>query len=108
MSHVGYLRKFSFWWHEHEAENFELVIEVVLGPVASNTEQFQQQISNDETILKFRGVRSLKIAEDQMLSFVQIELYDVSEHQLEWVKFKVVEEENSLFSFLCAKCEKIQ
>jgi hypothetical protein len=101
MTHIGYLKKLSLWWQEHEVDNSELVLEIKLGPVALSSWQRGKEDSYEDVTLKFSGVRSLKIGEIQMLSVAQIEMYDVSNQQLEGINLKVVEEENSLFSFLC-------
>jgi hypothetical protein len=105
MTYVGYLKKFKFWWLEHEINNFELIVEICLGPLASAGGQININDSHEDTTLKFAGVKSLKFGEIQMLNVVQIELHDVSSHQLEGINLQIVEEENSLFSFVSSHFE---
>jgi hypothetical protein len=44
ITYTGYLKKFSFWWQEHEIHNFELVLEIKLGPVASISWQLDRRL----------------------------------------------------------------
>jgi hypothetical protein len=101
LTHIGYLKKFSFWWHEQEPEKFNLILEIVLGSVVLDGNADVKKGTREDVTLKFSGVRLLKFGDLQTLSVAQIEVNDVSDHQLEGIKFNVTEEENGLFSFVC-------
>lgn len=57
--------------------------------------------SDEEYKLVFHGVRDLHIGNIENLFRVNLRIENISDWQIENVRYKVVEEENDLFSFLC-------
>lgn len=55
-----------------------------------------------EIRLVFEGVIDLKVGKIDSLLIPQIEIKDIRFHQIEGVKFKISEVENSMFTFLCS------
>jgi hypothetical protein len=95
MVHIGYVKRIGLWSQDRTDNGFDTVFEVELAELA------ETDTLKKNTILKFEGVRSLKLGDFQMPSFAQIEIHNVSADQLEEIEFRVVEEENELFSFVC-------
>jgi hypothetical protein len=95
MIHIGYVNRIGLWSQVRKDNGFDMVFEVELAELAE-TDTLQKN-----TTLKFEGVRSLKLGDFQMPSFAQIEIHNISADQLEEIEFRVVEEENELFSFVC-------
>lgn len=60
----------------------------------------------DQTlILTFWGVRNLKIGDLDGLLKLLFSITDISESQMEGIKYRVKEDENELFSFYCKTFE---
>lgn len=57
--------------------------------------------SDEEYKLGFHGVRDLHIGNIENLFRVNLRIENISDWQIENVRYKVTEEENELFSFLC-------
>ena len=55
-----------------------------------------------EIRLVFEGIIDLKVGKIDSLLIPQIEIQDIRSHQIEEVKFKISEVENSMFTFLCS------
>ena len=60
---------------------------------------------NQKLLLSFLGVRNFKTCELDGLVRHFINITDVSDHQMEGIKYKVREDENDLFSFYCKTFE---
>lgn len=56
---------------------------------------------NQKLLLTFLGVKNLKFGDLDGLVKHFINITDVSDHQMEGIKYKVREDENDLFSFYC-------
>ena len=51
--------------------------------------------------INFEGVRNLKLSDIDGLLALLIDIADISKDQMENINFKVMEDENNLFSFYC-------
>jgi hypothetical protein len=85
---ISLKREFSF-------EEFSPpTIEFTLSKVSSGkTEDMKVHCTN---------ARDIKIGDIESLHGIQLEIYDVSSHQLEGILYKVMDEENNAFSFFCS------
>jgi len=60
---------------------------------------------NQKLLLTFLGVRDFKLNHLDGLVKHYINITDVSDHQMEGIRYKVKEEENEVFSFYCRTFE---
>lgn len=60
---------------------------------------------NEKLLLTFLGVKNFKIGDLDGLVRQFINITDISDHQMEGIKYKVREEENGSFSFYCKTFE---
>ena len=60
---------------------------------------------NDKVTIKFWNIRELKLGEIDNLFRVYISISDISNRQMDGIRYRVSEEENNLFSFLCKDIE---
>lgn len=93
----SYLAEFSFYRILTSRMEFLKNISLVL----INSNNFIDGKASENRLI-FEGVSDLKIGEINALLIPQIEIQDISAHQIEGVSFKVSEVENLMFTFLCS------
>lgn len=58
-----------------------------------------------QLLLRFWDVKDFKLGNIEGLFKLLINITDISEHQIEGIKYKVIEDENDSFSFYCKAFE---
>lgn len=66
---------------------------------------YENERYNNKLILKFYGVQDLKFGSLDVISHLHISITDISNYQQEYIKYKVSEEEENIFSFYCKDFE---
>jgi hypothetical protein len=61
--------------------------------------------NSHKLLIKFYGVKNIEFGNLNMLVNSFINIIDISKDQLEKINYKVVEDENNLFSFYCKSFE---
>lgn len=89
----GYLLSFEFTREFNEVGCTDYSVNAVLGNYQDNP--------NARIQISFEGVRNLKFGSLDGLVKNFISISDISDHQIEGVKYSVKEEENETFSFYC-------
>jgi hypothetical protein len=90
----GYLMSIEFAREFNEMDCTDYSVNIFLC-------DFPHSFGNPKMLLVFTGVRNLKFGDLDGLVKTFINITDISNHQIEGVKYSVKEAENETFSFCC-------
>ena len=75
--------------------NCEDIMTIVLS------EDFNNSISHKKLIIKFTGIQKVKLNGMGSVAALNINIFDLTDSQMEDVKYKIDEDEENIFSFYC-------
>jgi len=93
-THLGYLKSFCL---SRKCNEFSLTISL-----------FEGGVDRESLLIKFINIKDLKIGDLNNVFNLLINIKDISDRQMERIKYKVTEDEYDSFSFYCEAFEKEQ
>ena len=94
LTNIGYINEMKIYRNYDMIDSPELCLEIIICELPHHNSDCEKRVV-------FQGVKELRIDNVEKMVKVFFTIKDISDWQLEGIKYKIVEEEYNLFSFMC-------